>query len=131
MGCFSTTLLPYQHQKVRDEKSTSKNARCNSFWFIGIEKVLTAMCCSGVTPLLPCPSQSSYIFERNPSKVKSMQIKDVRLVRGLDSITHSFIHTSVHFQGTPRVCQEPGSQKEKKTAPILGKPTVLCRRQRK
>lgn len=62
--------------------------------------------------LLPRPSQPGYVFERDPSKVKSMQIKDVRLVRGLDSIAHSFIHTSIHVQDTPWMCQEPGSQKE-------------------
>lgn len=81
--------------------------------------------------LLFHPSQSGYVFERNPSKVKSVQIKDVSLVRDPDSIAYSSIHTSVHFQGIPRVCQEPGSQKEKKIALILVKLIVLCGSQRK
>lgn len=76
-------------------------------------------------PLLrPRPSQAGYIFERDPSKVKSTQIKDVRLVRGLDSIIHSFIHTLIHSQGALRVCQEPQGQKEKKIVLILVKPIV-------
>ena len=94
------------------------------FWVT--EKVLTVMCCSGVTSSSSpaSPSQSGYIFERDPSKVKSMQIKDVRLVRGMDSITHSFIHTSVHFQGASRVWQEPEAKKRIRV-PILVKPAVL------
>ncbi|KAJ8783585.1 hypothetical protein J1605_008628 [Eschrichtius robustus] len=66
---------------------------------MGIKKVLTAVCCSGVTPFSSStPPKSGYVFERNPSKVTSMQIKDVSLVRDPDSIAYSSIHTSVHFQ---------------------------------
>lgn len=71
---------------------------------------------------LPQPSPTGHVFEGNPSKVKIMQIKDGRLVRGLGNITGSFIYTSVRFQGTPKVCQEPGSHKENKRALILVKP---------
>lgn len=53
--------------------------------------------------------------------MKSLKIKDVSLVRGLDSIAYSFIHTSEHFQGMARVCQEPGSQKENKIRPYCYK----------
>lgn len=81
--------------------------------------------------LLPRPSRSGYIFERDPSRVKSMQIKDFGLVSGQDSATHLFIHTSIHFRGTPRVGQEPRSQKERKTVPILAKPTILRGNQEK
>lgn len=81
------------------------------------------MCCLGVTIPFhsPSPCLSGDIFERDPSEVKSIEIKAVRLMRDLYSITHSFIHTSVHFQGAPRVYQEPGSQKENKIALILAK----------
>lgn len=66
---------------------------------------------------LPLPSPISnlvILFERDSRKVKSLQIRDGRLVRGLESIIHSSIHTSVHSQGAPRVYQERGSQKGNK-----------------
>lgn len=66
------------------------------FWIIIIEKSADSNVLLWSEPLLSVP-RAGYIFERDLSKVKSMQIKDVRLVGGLDSITHPFVHTSVHF----------------------------------
>lgn len=107
-------------KKMRDEKkSASQNTQYKfSFFFLyvcvcvmSIESVESNVLFWSDLLLLPCPSQSSYTSERDPSKVKSVQIKNVRLVRDLDSITHSPIHTSIYFQGAPSVCQDPGSQK--------------------
>lgn len=45
------------------------------------------MCSPGVTPFpSPPPAQSGYVFERGPHTLKSTMIKDVVLVRGLESV---------------------------------------------
>lgn len=117
---------------MRDEKkSTSQNKQYMFFCVMGIASVDSNVLLWSDSLLLPRPSQSGYTFERDPSRVKSMQIKDVGLVSGHDSTAHLFIHTSVHGRGTPRVGQEPRSQKERKTVPILAKPTILRGNQEK